>query len=94
MASHEQGTREIKTGLTENWSDETIIRDKYEARGNEFLQLLSDFEDTWGGHLGHINTVTNRIKLTFTRICLAYCDSNRVSPTATQRTAKKKPKFL
>lgn len=54
ITTDEQGTQKDETSITEDHRNEIVIAEKYMAQGDEVLQLLSEFEDTWNGHLGRI----------------------------------------
>lgn len=88
MTAHEQLEQENRTRLMDNWRNEIVIPDKYNAYKKKFLQLLSDFEERWEGQLSCIKTAKHGIKLKTNVISLVHSSRYYTWPTAIQFVAK------
>lgn len=89
MAKNERVTREDEAWLTEERRDEITIPDEYKTHRDEFLQLLSEFEDMGDGHLRSIKAARYWIELTFSDICPAHSTVYRAGPIPRHLAEKK-----
>lgn len=49
--------------LTHDWRNKIDISEKYDEYQNSFVDMLSQFQHLWDGHLGRIATAKHRIEL-------------------------------
>lgn len=80
--------------LSEDWRNEISIVDKYKEQKEEYIQLLSELEDMWYGHLGHIKTGRHHIDLAYNDIRQVHSTPYHVGSTARQCAAKMIQKML
>lgn len=78
MENHEEVTQKDETRLTEDRRNEITVPDKYKDHKVAFLQLLTEFENMWEGHLGRIKTARHQIELADSDIRPVYSAPYRV----------------
>lgn len=94
MENHEQVKQEDQTRLTYDWRGRITISDKYMVQSDELLQVISESENVWDGHLDRFKTVRHRIRLTSRNVCTVNSAPFRASSRARQFIAKEIQKMV
>lgn len=85
---NEEVTQRDENSFNEKWRDEMIIPEKYEAHRDEFIQVLSEFEDMWYEHLGCIKAARYCSKLTSNKLRSGHSAPYHAGPIARKFTTK------
>lgn len=64
MLGHNAVQQHDDEKLQHNWKDKFQLSDKYTIYRKQLLDMLTEFQSTWDGHLSQMNTAKHRINLT------------------------------
>lgn len=63
MARHTDVLQEDNQRLAHNWRDKVDLSNNHGQYRQQLIDMLSEFESMWDGHLGRISTAKHRIEL-------------------------------
>lgn len=89
MKKHVTEKQTDEDRLSNDWSDEVTIANKYEKQRLEFLNFLEEYADIWDSHLRRIKTAKHRIELSNDNVCPMNSARYRAGPKERQFEATK-----
>lgn len=80
MERHMDVLQEEIQRLAHDWGDEVDMSNNYGQYRQQCIDILSELESRWDGHLGRISTAKHRIEPNDPTIVLVHSDPYRAGP--------------